>query len=164
MRVTPLHDRVLVRRLDEREPIIGRIIVPDSAREKPQQGEVLAVGKGKLNDAGQRVPLEIVVGDRVLFGKYSQEITLDGEAYLILKQEELLAVFPGVAAGHTPKISAPTNARAKAPAKAPAKAKSAAAHGTKKADARKRSNGKKPSHAKPKAKTKAKAKIKKRAR
>jgi chaperonin GroES len=95
MRVTPLHDRVLVQRLEEDEQTVGGIIIPDTAKEKPQQGEILAVGRGTVNKKGQRVPLEVKVGDRILFGKYSQEITLDGEEFLILRQEEILAVLVG---------------------------------------------------------------------
>jgi chaperonin GroES len=95
MRVTPLHDRVLVRRLEEGDQTVGRIIIPDTAKEKPQQGQVIAVGKGRVNDDGKRVPLELEVGDRILFAKYAQEITLAGEAYLILRQEEVLAVLTG---------------------------------------------------------------------
>ena len=95
MRVRPLHDRVLVRRLEEGEQTIGAIIIPDTAREKPQQGQILAVGQGKVNDKGQRVPLDVKVGDRILFGKYSQEIALEGQEYLILRQDEVLAVFGG---------------------------------------------------------------------
>ena len=95
MRVRPLHDRILVRRLEEGEQTIGGIIIPDTAREKPQQGEILAVGNGKLNDQGRRVPLDVKVGARILFDKYSQEIALEGEEYLILRQEEVLAVLGG---------------------------------------------------------------------
>ena len=93
MRVRPLHDRLLVRRLEEGEQTVGGIIIPDTAKEKPQQGQILEVGKGKVNSQGQRVPLDVKVGDRILFGKYSEEITLEGEEYLILRQEEVLAVF-----------------------------------------------------------------------
>jgi len=92
MRITPLHDRVLVRRLEEGEQTIGGIIVPDSAREKPQAGEVIAVGKGRLDDGGRRIPLTVQAGDRILFGKFAQEITLGGEAYVILREDEVLAV------------------------------------------------------------------------
>ena len=95
MRVIPLHDRVLVRRLEAGDQTVGRIIIPDTAKEKPQQGQVIAVGKGRVNDDGQRVPLELAAGDRILFAKYAQEITLAGEAYLILRQEEVLAVLTG---------------------------------------------------------------------
>jgi chaperonin GroES len=93
MHVTPLHDRILVRRLEDGEQTVGGIIIPDSAKEKPQQGQVLAVGKGKLNDQGKRLPIEVKVGDQILFGKYSQEITIDDEDYVILRQDEVLAVL-----------------------------------------------------------------------
>jgi len=90
--VTPLHDRVLVRRLEEKETVKGGIIIPDSAKEKPQEGEVTAVGAGKLNDKGERIALDVKVGDRVLFGKYSgNDITIDDEVFLILKEDEILA-------------------------------------------------------------------------
>ena len=95
MQVTPLHDRVLVRRLEEREQKVGGIIIPDSAKEKPQQGEVIAVGRGRVNDKGQRTPLAVQAGDRILFDKYAQEVTLSGETYLILREEEVLAVLGG---------------------------------------------------------------------
>src|SRR5712692_9730541 len=96
MQVTPLHDRILVRRLEEGEQKVGGIIIPDSAKEKPQQGQVIAVGKGRLNDEGQRISVAVRAGDRILFGKYAQEITLAGETYLILREEEVLAVIgPG---------------------------------------------------------------------
>jgi chaperonin GroES len=93
MDVRPLHDRIIVRRIEEGEQKVGGIIIPDSAREKPQQGEVIAAGEGKLNDEGKRVPLDVKPGDRILFGKYtSQEIKLDGEEYLIMREDEVLAV------------------------------------------------------------------------
>ena len=96
MTVRPLHDRIIVRRIDEGEQKVGGIIIPDTAKEKPQQGTVLAVGKGKVNDDGKRVPLDVKAGDRILFGKYSgQEIKLDGEEYLIMKEDEVLAVIEG---------------------------------------------------------------------
>jgi len=89
----PLHDRVLVKRLEEAEQRRGGIIIPDSAKEKPQQAEVKAVGNGKLLDTGERVPVEVKAGDRILFGKYSgSEIKVDGEEMLILKEDEILAV------------------------------------------------------------------------
>jgi chaperonin GroES len=98
MNVRPLHDRILVQRLEEGEQKIGGIIIPDTAKEKPQQGKVIAVGNGKVKDDGTRVPLDVKAGDRVLFGKYSgQEIKLDGEEYLIMREEEILAVFEGAA-------------------------------------------------------------------
>ena len=93
MQIRPLHDRILVRRLEEGEQKVGGIIIPDSAKEKPQQGEVIAVGKGRVNAKGQRVPLAIQTGDRILFGKYAQEVTLSGETYIILREEEVLAVL-----------------------------------------------------------------------
>jgi chaperonin GroES len=93
MHVIPLHDRILVRRLEEGEQTIGRIIVPDSAKEKPQQGQVIAVGKGRLTDEGRRIAVAVRAGDRILFAKYAQEITLAGETYLILREAEVLAVI-----------------------------------------------------------------------
>jgi chaperonin GroES len=94
MNVRPLHDRIIVRRLEEGEQQIGGIIIPDTAKEKPQQGTVIAAGNGKVKDDGTRIPLDVKAGDRVLFGKYSgQEIKLDGEEYLIVKEDEMLAVI-----------------------------------------------------------------------
>ena len=96
MNVRPLHDRVIVHRLDEGEQKIGGIIIPDTAKEKPQQGRVIAAGNGKAKDDGKRIPLDVKAGDRILFGKYSgQEITIDGEEYLIMKEDEVLAVMEG---------------------------------------------------------------------
>jgi len=90
----PLHDRVLVRRLEEGEILRGGIIIPDSAKEKPQEGEVIAVGKGKSNDEGKVFPLDVKAGDRVLFGKYSgSEIKIDGEEMLIMREEEVLGII-----------------------------------------------------------------------
>ena len=90
--ITPLHDRVLVRRLEEKETVKGGIIIPDTAKEKPQEGEVIAAGAGKINEKGDRVALDVKVGDRVLFGKYSgTEIKVDDEDYLILREDEILA-------------------------------------------------------------------------
>src|SRR5712691_6294395 len=98
MHLRPLHDRIVVRRIDEAEQRVGGIIIPDSAKEKPQQGTVIAAGHGKGTDAGKRVPLDIKAGDRILFGKYSgDEITLDGEEYLIMKEDDVLAVIEGPA-------------------------------------------------------------------
>src|ERR1700726_2042048 len=97
VRVTPLHDRVLVRRLEEKETAKGGIIIPDTAKEKPQEGEVIAVGAGKI-EKGARVPLDVKAGDRILFGKYSgTEIKLEDEEYLILREEEILAKLGGAA-------------------------------------------------------------------
>ena len=94
MDMRPLHDRVLVRRLEEKEERKGGIIIPDSAKEKPQQAEVKAVGNGKLLETGQRVPLDVKAGDRIVFGKYSgADIKVDGEEYLILREDEILAVL-----------------------------------------------------------------------
>ena len=91
---TPLHDRILVRRLEEGETRRGGIIIPDSAKEKPQQGEVVSVGKGKSNDEGKVFPLDVKAGDTVLFGKYSgTEIKLDGEEFLIMREEEVLGIL-----------------------------------------------------------------------
>ena len=93
---TPLHDRILVRRLEETETVRGGIIIPDSAKEKPQEGEVISVGKGKSNDEGKVFPLDVKAGDRVLFGKYSgTEIKLDGEDFLIMREEEVLGIISG---------------------------------------------------------------------
>ena len=94
MKFRPLHDRILVRRIEEAETVRGGIVIPDSAKEKPQEGEAIAVGNGKLLDTGKRVALEVKAGDRVLFGKYSgNEIKLDGEEYLILREDEILAIL-----------------------------------------------------------------------
>ena len=96
MNVRPLHDRIIVQRLEEGEQHIGGIIIPDTAKEKPQQGKVIAAGKGKAKDDGKLVPLDVKAGDRILFGKYAgQEIKLDGEEYLIMKEDEVLAVIEG---------------------------------------------------------------------
>ena len=94
MKFRPLHDRVLVRRLEEKEQMRGGIIIPDSAKEKPQQAEVQAVGNGKLLETGQRSAPEVKSGDRILFGKYSgAEIKVDGDEYLILREDEILGVL-----------------------------------------------------------------------
>jgi chaperonin GroES len=98
MKVRPLHDRILVQRIEEGEQKIGGIIIPDTAKEKPQQGKVISAGNGKTKDDGTRVPLDVKAGDTILFGKYSgQEIKLDGEEYLIMREDEVLAVFEGAA-------------------------------------------------------------------
>jgi len=94
MKVRPLNDRILVRRLEEGEQRVGGIIIPDTAKEKPQQGKVIAVGAGKIKDDGKRIPLDVKAGDTILFGKYSgQEIKLDGEEYLIMREDEVLAIL-----------------------------------------------------------------------
>ena len=101
MNARPLHDRILVQRIEEGEQKIGGIIIPDSAKEKPQQGKVVAVGNGKVKDDGGRIALDVKAGDLILFGKYSgQEIKLDGEEYLIMREDEVLAVIDaGTATG-----------------------------------------------------------------
>jgi len=94
MNARPLHDRILVQRIEEGEQKVGGIIIPDSAKEKPQQGKVVAVGNGKVKDDGGRIALDVKAGDLILFGKYSgQEIKLDGEEYLIMREDEVLAVI-----------------------------------------------------------------------
>ena len=94
MKVRPLHDRLIVRRIEEKETVKGGIIIPDSAKEKPQEGEVIAVGNGKILDNGTKVPLDVKAGDKILFGKYSgTDIKIDGEEYLILREDEVLAVI-----------------------------------------------------------------------
>ncbi len=99
-KLTPLHDRVVIKRIEEQETVRGGIIIPDSAKEKPQEGEVIAVGKGKSNDEGKVFPLDVKEGDRVLFGKYAgTEITIDGEQLLILREEEILGILQGAHSG-----------------------------------------------------------------
>ena len=99
MNVRPLHDRLIVSRLEEGEQQIGGIIVPDSAKEKPQQGQVIAAGNGTSKDDGQRVPLDVKAGDLILFGKYAgQEIKLEGKEFLIMREDDVLAVIDD---GHT---------------------------------------------------------------
>ena len=92
--VRPLHDRLIVERVEDTEQMVGGIIIPDTAKEKPQQGKVLAVGKGKVKDDGSVTPLDVKAGDTVLFGKYAgQEITLDGTEYFIMREDEILGVI-----------------------------------------------------------------------
>jgi chaperonin GroES len=99
MNFRPLHDRILIKRIEEKETAKGGIIIPDAAKEKPQEGEVIAVGNGKKTEEGKVVPLDVKAGDRILFGKYSgSEIKMDDEEYLILKEEEVLGVVEGKAA------------------------------------------------------------------
>jgi chaperonin GroES len=97
-KLTPLHDRILVRRIEEGESVRGGIIIPETAKEKPQEGEVVAVGKGKSNDEGKVFPLDVKAGDRILFGKYAgQEIKIDGEEFVIMREEEVLGILAGAA-------------------------------------------------------------------
>lgn len=92
MRVKPLHDRILVKRLEEKETKKGGIIIPDTAKEKPQEGEVIAVGPGKVGDDGKRQPMDVKAGDKILFGKYSgSEVKLDNEEFLIMREEDVYA-------------------------------------------------------------------------
>lgn len=94
MQVRPLHDRVIVKRIEEGEVVKGGIIIPDSAKEKPMEGEVVAVGPGKIQDDGKRAPMDVKAGDRVLFGKYAgTEIKVDDEDVVIMREEEILAVL-----------------------------------------------------------------------
>lgn len=96
---TPLHDRILVRRVEEAETTRGGIIIPDSAKDKPQEGEVISVGKGKISEEGKVRPLDVKEGDRILFGKYSgTEIKLDGEDFIIMREEEVLGIITGAPA------------------------------------------------------------------
>ena len=93
MKIRPLNDRILVQRLEQEEKTSGGIIIPDSAKEKPAEGKVVAAGNGKLNDAGQRVAMEVKVGDRVLFSKYGgTDVKLDGEDYLIMREDDILGI------------------------------------------------------------------------
>ena len=96
MKVRPLHDRIIVQRLEEGEQTVGGIIIPDTAKEKPQEAEVIAVGEGKFNDSGKRTPLDVKKGDTVLIGKYSgTDIKLDDVEYTILREDEVLAIVEG---------------------------------------------------------------------
>ena len=98
--IRPLHDRVIIKRIEEAEQIRGGIIIPDSAKEKPREGEVIAVGKGKRQDNGEYVGLDVQEGDRVLFGKYAgSEVKLDGEDYLIMREDDILGVIEKAAKG-----------------------------------------------------------------
>ena len=96
MNIRPLYDRIVVKRIEEKETIQGGIIIPDSAKEKPQEGEVVAVGQGKRLESGKVVALDVKAGDRILFGKYSgSEIKLDGEEYVIMREDEVLGILEG---------------------------------------------------------------------
>ncbi len=94
MKIRPLHDRIVVKREEEREVKKGGIIIPDTAKEKPQEGKVIAVGNGKVNDEGKKIPLDVKAGDKILFGKYSgSEVKLDDEEYVIMKEDDVLAII-----------------------------------------------------------------------
>ena len=94
MKVRPLHDRILVERLEEKEVKKGGIIIPDTAKEKPQEAKVIAVGNGKVTDEGKKIPLDVKAGDKILFGKYSgSEVKLDDKEYLIMREEDVLAIL-----------------------------------------------------------------------
>ncbi len=94
MKIRPLHDRILVKRLEEQEVRKGGIIIPDTAKEKPQEGKVIAVGNGKVTDEGKKIPLDVKAGDRILFGKYSgSEVKVEDEEYLILREEDVLGIL-----------------------------------------------------------------------
>ncbi|OGQ12302.1 MAG: co-chaperone GroES [Deltaproteobacteria bacterium RBG_19FT_COMBO_46_12] len=96
MKIRPLQDRVIVKRLEEEEKTKGGIIIPDTAKEKPQEGKVIAVGKGKITEEGKVVPLDVKVGDRILFGKYAgTEIKIEGEEHLIMREEDILGIIEG---------------------------------------------------------------------
>ncbi len=96
MKIRPLQDRVIVQRVEEEERTKGGIIIPDTAKEKPQEGKVIAVGKGKFGDDGKLIPMDVKAGDRILFGKYSgSEVKLSGEEYLIMREDDILGVLEG---------------------------------------------------------------------
>ena len=99
-KLTPLHDRIVIRRIEEAETTRGGIIIPDTAKDKPQEGEVVAVGKGKVNEDGKVFPLAVKEGDRILFGKYAgTEIKIEGEELLIMREEEVLGILEGAKSG-----------------------------------------------------------------
>ena len=94
VKLRPLHDRILVKRIEEQDEKHGSIIIPETAKEKPQEGKVIAVGNGKVTDEGKKLPLDVKAGDRILFGKYSgSEVKIDGEEYLILREEDVLGIL-----------------------------------------------------------------------
>jgi chaperonin GroES len=96
MKIRPLNDRILVKRLEEEEKTAGGIIIPDSAKEKPAEGEIVSVGPGKMNDSGDRVAMDVKAGDRVLFSKYGgTDVKLDGDDYLIMREDDILGVIEG---------------------------------------------------------------------
>ena len=94
MKIRPLHDRILIKRMEEQEQKKGGIFIPDTAKEKPQEGKVIAVGNGKVSDEGKKIPLDVKAGDKILFGKYSgSEVKIDDEEYLIMREEDVLAII-----------------------------------------------------------------------
>ena len=94
LKIRPLHDRILVKRIEEQETVRGGIIIPDTAKEKPQEGKVIAAGNGKVGDDGKRIPLDVKAGDRILFGKYSgSEVKIEDDEYLIMREEDVLAIL-----------------------------------------------------------------------
>ncbi len=94
MKIRPLHDRIVIKRMEEQEQKKGGIIIPDTAKEKPQEGKVIAVGNGKVSDEGKKIPLDVKAGDKILFGKYSgSEVKIDDEEYLIMREEDVLAII-----------------------------------------------------------------------
>ena len=96
MKIRPLHDRVIVKRIEEERKSAGGIVIPDTAAEKPDQGEVVAVGKGKKDDQGKLIPIDVKVGDRILFGKYSgQSVTVKGDELLVMREDDILGVVEG---------------------------------------------------------------------
>ena len=98
MNIRPLYDRIVVKRIEEQETKIGGLFIPDSAKEKPQEGEVFAVGKGKRLEDGKIIPLDVKAGDRILFGKYSgNDIKIDGQEYMIMREDEVLGILEGAA-------------------------------------------------------------------
>jgi chaperonin GroES len=98
MNIRPLYDRIVVKRIEEQETKVGGLFIPDSAKEKPQEGEVVAVGKGKRLEDGKVIPLDVKPGDRILFGKYSgNEIKIDGQEYMIMREDEVLGILEGAA-------------------------------------------------------------------
>jgi chaperonin GroES len=100
MKFRPLHDRIVIRRLDGEEKTKGGIIIPDTAKEKPQEGEIIAVGPGARDESGKLIPLDVKAGDRILFGKWSgTEVKLDGQEYLIMKESDVMGIIEGQAAG-----------------------------------------------------------------
>ena len=117
MNVRPLHDRIIVQRIEEGEQKVGGIIIPDTAKEKPQQGKVIAAGNGKTKDDGKRQPLDVKAGDLILFGKYSgQEIKLDGEEYLIMREDEVLAVLDDGGASENQEVRVATGSSSRSSA------------------------------------------------